>query len=331
MMTRRDLLLGSPLLPLAAMPLKWSNAGRMSKLLQLLDAPKTAAAQPEPLRVAIMSKFLQFLDVPQMATAAKELGFDGIDLCVRGGAHVLPERCEDDLPKAVETIRKAGLEVPMITAAIVDANSPHAEKMLRTANRLGIRYYRWGGFRYVEGISIPEQLDSFRPRVRDLAALNRQYGMTAMYHTHSGINEVGACIWDLWYILKDFKPDEVGVNYDVGHATVEGGFGGWIHDTRLILPYTRGIAIKDFKWGVSAKGRWEPMWCPLGEGMVDYKQFLPMVKAAGFHGPVQLHFEYPLGGVENGGTNPTLPKEQVFASMRKDLSLVRQWLHEFQM
>jgi sugar phosphate isomerase/epimerase len=142
---------------------------------------------------------------------------------------------------------------------------------------------------------------------------------------------VGACIWDLWYILKDFNPDEVGVNYDVAHATVEGGFGGWLHDTRLILPCTRGFAIKDFKWGKNLRGRWEPMWCPLGEGMVDYDRFLPMVKAAGFYGPVQLHFEYPLGGVENGERKPTLPKEQVFASMRKDLTLVRKWLQEFQM
>jgi len=58
-----------------------------------------AAAPPEPLKVAIMSKFLQFLDVPHMAAAAKEMGFDGIDLCVRDGAHVLPDRCEDELPR----------------------------------------------------------------------------------------------------------------------------------------------------------------------------------------------------------------------------------------
>lgn len=331
MITRRHMLFGSALFPLAVMPPQRPIAGWMSKLLQTPKAPRTAAAPPGPLKVAIMSKFLQFLDVPHMAVAAKEMGFDGIDLCVRDGAHVLPERCEDDLPKAVETIRGENLEVPMLTAAIVDANSPHAEKIMRTASRLGIRYYRWGGFRYVEGSSIPDQLDSLKPRIRDLAALNRQYGMTAMYHTHSGPNEVGACIWDLWYLLKDFNPDEVGVNYDVGHATVEGGFGGWLHDTRLILPYTRGIAIKDFKWGTNAKGKWVPQWCPLGEGMVDYSQFLPMVKAAGFHGPVQLHYEYPLGGVENGGAKPTLPRDQVFASMRKDLALVRKWLQEFQM
>lgn len=331
MITRRNLLLGSALLPMVSTQQQRPKAAVMSKLQPSIGAPLTTAPQTGPLRVAIMSKFLQFLDVPRMADAAKEMGFDGIDLCVRDGAHVLPDRCEDELPKAVETIRKMNLEVPMITAAIVDANSPHAEKMLRTANRLGIRYYRWGGFRYVEGISITEQLESFKPRVRDLANLNRQYGVTAMYHTHSGPNEVGACIWDLWYILKDFSADQVGVNYDVGHATVEGGFGGWLHDTRLILPYTRGIAIKDFKWGINSKNRWEPQWCPLGEGMVDYNRYLPMVKAAGFHGPVQLHFEYPLGGVENGSTKPTLPREQVFASMRRDLALVRRWLQEFQL
>jgi sugar phosphate isomerase/epimerase len=331
MMTRRHLLIGSGLFSLAAAPPPSPKVTVVSKLVQSLASPKPAVTSPELLKVVIMSKFLQFLDVPGMAGAAKEMGFDGIDLCVREDAHVLPDRCEDELPRAVETIRKAGLDVPMVTAAIVDAQSPHAEKILRTASRLGIRYYRWGGFTYVERISIPEQLESLKARVRDLAALNRQYGMTAMYHTHSGPNLVGACVWDIWYILKDFHPDEVGVNYDVGHATVEGGSGGWLHDTRLILPYTRGIAIKDFKWGTNAKGRWEPMWCPLGEGMVDYNRYLPMVKAAGFHGPVQLHIEYPLGGVENGATKLSLSKEQAFASMRKDLTLVRKWLRQLQM
>jgi sugar phosphate isomerase/epimerase len=312
-----------------------NTASDMSKVATTPAPLKTGAGAPQALHVAIMSKFLQFLDVPEMAAAAKDIGFDGIDLCVRDGGHIQPERCEEDLPKAVETIRNAGLEVPMMTAAIVDAQSPHAECMLKTASHLGIRYYRWGGlgsFRYVEGISIPEQLEAIKPRVRELAALNRQYGMTAMYHTESGPNRVGASIWDLWHILKDFNPDEVGVNYDVAHATVEGGSGGWLHGARLILPCTRGIAIKDFKWGKSAEGRWAPLWCPLGEGgMVDYNTFLPMVKAAGFHGSVQLHVEYPLGGVENGSRNPTVPKEQVFAAMRRDLGLVRTWLREYGM
>jgi hypothetical protein len=58
----------------------------------------------------------------------EELGFDGIDLCVRDGGHDLPDQCEDEPPKAEETILKGGPAVPMITLAIVGANSTHAKK-----------------------------------------------------------------------------------------------------------------------------------------------------------------------------------------------------------
>jgi len=291
-------------------------------------ASAVPATGPEPLRIAIMSKFLQFLGLPEMADAAKSLGFDGIDLCVRPGGHVLPERVREDLPRVVETIRKTGLDVPMITAAIIDDRSQHAHAILETACRLGIRYYRWGGFNYTAETGIAGRLDALRPRVKALSELNRGYGMCAMYHTHSGPNQVGASIWDLWLLLKDFDSQWVAANLDIGHATVEGGYGGWIHATRLILPFTRGVAIKDFRWEQNVRGEWRPRWCPIGEGMVDYKRYLPMLKAAGFAGPVQMHFEYPLGGVENGTRKLTMPREDAFAAMRRDLMRLRGWFAE---
>ena len=312
-----------------------------SKLVIAMESARTptrrswlagAAAAPfdatKPLRIAVMSKFFQFLDVPAMARAIAGMGFDGIDLCVRPGAHITPERVEEDLPRAAEAIRAAGLGLPMITTAILDVETPHAERVLRTAGKLCIRHYRWGGFRYHLDKYIPPQLESLKTRVAGLAALNRQHGMCAMYHTHSGPGQAGASIWDLWYLLKDFDPRWVSVNLDIGHATVEGGFGGWIHATRLILPYTRGIAIKDFRWGRNGKGAWVPQWCPLGEGMVDFRRYLPMLKDAGFDGPVQMHYEYPLGGADTGSRRPDMAPEQIYAAMRKDLTLLRQWFKE---
>ncbi len=290
-----------------------------------------AAAQTvrvKPLKISIFSKHLQFLDVPGMAEAAKEAGADGIDLAVRAGAHILPERAADDLPRAVEAIRKAGLEVPMITTGIVDDRTPHAAVILRTASALGIRHYRWGGFRYEPDRAVPEQLEALKPRVKALAELNREHNMCAMYHTHSGVNEVGASIWDLWLLLKDHDPKYVSANLDIAHATVEGGLGGWLHSTRLILPYTRGLAIKDFLWGKDAKGRWTPQWCPLGEGMVNYPQFLRLLLASGFDGPVQMHYEYPLGGADHGAKQITVDRATVIAAMRKDIEKLRGWLSE---
>jgi len=280
------------------------------------------------LKVAIFSKHLQFLRGEDLAKGAKEIGFDGVDISVRKGGHVEPDVVTQDLPKLVEMIRANGLQVPMITTDIVDDKSPYAEAVLRTASELGIRHYRWGGLKYNNQQPIPEQLNAMKPRVAGLAALNKRYGVCAMYHTHSGIGVVGAPIWDLHILLSDFDPNAVAVNYDVGHATVEGGLGGWIDSFRVTGPYLKGIAVKDFLWEKNEKGRWEPAWQPLGKGMVHFHQFFGMVRDAHFAGPLQLHFEYPLGGANSGKTTITIPREEVFAAMKRDLTTLRGYLSE---
>src|SRR5215471_8896038 len=128
-------------------------------------AQSAAAANAGPLKISVFSKHFQWTNYPEMAAIAKGIGFDGVDLTVREGGHVLPERVEEDLPKAAEEIRRAGLELPMITAEIIDVRSPHAEAILKTASRLGIRHYRWGGFTYTAAKSIPEQFAEFKARV----------------------------------------------------------------------------------------------------------------------------------------------------------------------
>ncbi|MBY0504299.1 MAG: sugar phosphate isomerase/epimerase [Bryobacteraceae bacterium] len=299
-----------------------------------LAAPAAFAAPSDPAPaqrwpVVAFSKHFQWTSVAEAAAHCAELGYDGLDLTVRPGGHVEPARVTEDLPKAVEQIRSQKLAMPMVTAGIVDATTPHAEAVLRALVAAKIPRYRWGGFRYVEGKSIPAQLDELRPKVRDLAAMNRQFGLTAMYHTHSGPTQVGASMWDLYLLLKDQSPDAVSVNYDIGHAVVEGGYGNWTHTTRLLMPFTRGIAIKDFLWSKNAKGAWVPEWCAFGEGMVDFRRFLTMAKAAGFTGPLQQHFEYPgLGGADSGKAVLTIPKEKLLAEFRRDLNKLKRLLKE---
>jgi sugar phosphate isomerase/epimerase len=159
--------------------------------------------------------------------------------------------------------------------------------------------------------------------VKELAAFNKEVGLCAMYHTHSGAGRVGASQWDLWMLLKDLDKKSVSFNFDVSHATIEGGLGGWIHSTKLAMPHMGGMALKDFKWGRGVNGKWRVDWCPVGEGMVQTREFLKMAKAGGFAGPVQVHFEYDLGGADKGATKITMPKGQVMAAMKKDLIALR--------
>lgn len=280
------------------------------------------------LKTAIFSKHLRFVEGEELARTAAELGFDGIDLAVRQGGHVAPERVKQDLPPLARSIRGHGLELPMLTTDIVDANTPYAEDILAAMSGLGIRYYRWGGLRYAPDRPLAAQLEEMKPRVAKLAALNARYDVCAMYHTHSGTGVVGASIWDLHILLQGLDPRRVGVNYDIGHATVEGGVGGWINSFRITGPNLRGIAVKDFVWRANARGVWAPQWTPLGEGMAHWKEFFSMVAAAGFSGPLQMHFEYPLGGADTGSPKLSVSPGVVFSAMKRDLDRLRGFLRE---
>jgi hypothetical protein len=65
--------------------------------------------------------------------------------------------------------------------------------------------------------------------------------------------------------------------------------------------------------------------------MVNFRAFFAMLKEADFSGPVQLHTEYPLGGVENGAKILSLEKSQVLAAIRKDLATLKTLMKEAQL
>ena len=306
------------------------NLSRREMIAGMAGAAAAAQTPAEGrFTICAFSKHFQWTDIGETAKVCADLGYEGIDLTLRKGGHVLPERAADDLPKAFEMIKKAGLKMPMVTSDIVDVKTPHAETVIKTLAGLGVRHYRWGGFRYDDARPLLDQLVEYKARVKDLAALNKQYGVCAMYHTHSGIGQVGASMWDLYYLLNGFDAASVSANYDIGHATVEGGFGGWIHSSRLLMPYMKGVAVKDFRWKQDPKRGWVPGWCGLGQGMVNFKRFFGMLKEAKFNGPLQLHMEYDdLGGADKGNTTFTIPKEKLLAIMKRDIDTLKTMLRE---
>jgi len=280
----------------------------------------------EKLKICIFSKHLQWLDYQAMGKTAAELGFDGVDLTVRPGGHVLPENVEKDLPKAVAAVKKAGIQVPMMATGITDPKSPQTKTILKLASQLGIKYYRLGYFKYDKTQSIPERLFQIQSIIKGLLELNKKYKICGDYQNHAGNNRYGAAIWDLWETMKDMDTSYIGCQFDVRHATVEGG-NSWPVDFRLVAPFTHTIVVKDFYWQKS-NGKWKAVSCPLGEGMVDFKHYFKLVKKARFSGPITVHYEYPLGGANKGKRELTIPKNEVLSAMRKDLKKLKEWLKE---
>lgn len=280
----------------------------------------------KPFNICIFSKHLQWLDYNGMAQTAAELGFDGVDLTVRRGGHVLPERVEDDLPKAVEAIKAAGIKPLMMATDINDPDDSKTEKVLRTASALGIRYYRLGYYIYSEDKSITATLEQAKPKIRALAAMNKHFNIHGAYQNHSGSRYVGAPVWDLWELIKDLDPKYIGCQFDIRHATVEGGQ-TWPLHLRLMSKYMKTLVIKDFSWE-KIDNKWRTINCLLGQGVVDFVSYLKLVKKLSISGPVSVHYEYDLGGANHGATKLTIEKEKVLSAMRKDLKFLKARLRE---
>jgi sugar phosphate isomerase/epimerase len=265
-------------------------------------------------KICIFSKCLQWLNYQEMGTLAAAVGFDGIDLTVRKNGHVLPENVLIDLPKAVEIIEKAGLKVYMITTDITDADEPYTRNILQSAAGLGIKYYRTNWFQYNSAIDIPANIEVFRKRLTGLSQLNKKYGIEAAYQNHAG-QYFGASVWDLWLAIKDL--DFISCQYDIRHATVEGP-GTWATGLNLLHQHINTIAIKDFTW-VRNGTKWVAESVPLGEGLVDFSAFLNLINQYHISGPVTMHFEFPLGGAEDGQQKINITAEEFKATIKNEL------------
>lgn len=264
--------------------------------------------------LCLFSKHLPSINWQQLAQTVKKIGFSGVDLTVRPGGHVLPERTAEDLPKAVAAIQAEGLSVPMITTGLTSANDPSAKPILSTAGKLGIHFYKPGYYKY-EFKDVRLELEKFRHEFTALIELGKQNGIQCGFHNHESY--LGAPLWDVASVIDRLDPKWAGYYFDVRHAVVEGGGAGWKIALNLVAPRLKMIAVKDFYWEKSAKG-WRIVNCPLGEGMVDWKQYFKLLRQANFHGPVSLHLEY-----EIPGATATAKKENTIAAARRDLEFLK--------
>ncbi len=268
----------------------------------------------------VFTKCLQFLDFDRLGETLAKAGFDGAELAVRPGGQVLPGNVKVDLPKAVKALKKSGITVPMMVTAITDAEDPATETILATASGLGLTNYRLGYFDYDRTKSVPENLDHYKKVMEKLEKINRKYKINGGYQNHSG-TRVGGPVWDLYWLLKDSDPAFIGVQYDIRHAVVEGAE-SWPLGMKLLSPWIKTTAIKDFYWK-KENGRWSLENVPLGEGMVNFDNYLKEYIRLGISGPVSIHYEYDLGGAELGKTNPKMSLAEISVHLKDDLAWLR--------
>lgn len=321
MTTSRRNFLSKSIVAAAGLPYAATVMGQDRRTATALNR---AAKGSGKMSLYLFSKVLQWLDYEEMAAETVRAGFDGIELTVRPGGHVLPERVVQDLPRAVEIIRKAGLKEVMICTAIIDAADPFTEPILRTASSLGIEHYRMGFVQYEDSTDVWEGIKKIRQSFAALAALNERYRIKGSLQNHSG-SYFGSPVWDLALVLQELGSPWLGCQYDIRHAIVEGAH-SWPLGFELVKPYINTIGIKDFIWSKNEGGRWGAQNVPLGQGMVDFGRYFTLLKDDDLRPPVSLHYEYPLGGAESGKKTILMPKEEVLRHIRQDVGAMRKLL-----
>lgn len=287
-----------------------------------LAAPRTAP-QAVPLAsapIVFFSKHLAELSWANLGTAVQTMGFAGVDLTVRPGGHVLPERVTDDLPKAVSAIRDSGTTVRMLTTGLTRADDPAARPTFAAADRVNIRLLKAGYYRYAFDDVRAELAEAVRS-FGALAALAGEAGVTLAYHNHSGY--IGAPVWDALEMVEPLPAAHAAYYFDIRHAVVEGGHAGWRVSTQLVAPRLRMLAAKDFYWDRRADGRWQVVDCPLGEGMVDWPAFFAEIARTSFDGPISVHVEY-----DPGGRTPVERTERMMDAAARDRARLAEWMRE---
>ncbi|MBM3888041.1 MAG: sugar phosphate isomerase/epimerase [Verrucomicrobia bacterium] len=270
-----------------------------------------------PPQVAVFSKVYQELklDFDQAAELTAQAGLDGVDCPVRPKGEIEPERAAEDMPRYAEALRKRNVGMLLLTTGITSVSSPHAEDILRTAKKLGIRIYRLGSALHPPGQPADKLVAEVRAQLKELAALNKQLGLAAVIQNHSPSGRrqyAGGDLAELHEIMKGFEPEQIGVAFDLGHALVVHGDEWPAHFERL-KPHIRVAYIKDMK-----RPR---QFLAFGEGEFGKSDYFKRLKQLNLASPLSMHIEYEWCPKGQEKTRAALLKV-----LKDSHRVLRQWL-----
>jgi sugar phosphate isomerase/epimerase len=279
------------------------------------------------MRYIMFSKHLQTMSIREAGKAIKELGFDGVELTVRPGGHVLPDNVDQDLPRAVGELREEGLDVPAIVVEIHNRRQEFSEAVCRAAGKVGATVLRTSSHRYRGFGNIREQLAEARMDAKDLEALGREHGVRLCVHCHSGdfLSGQGAL---LDAVIGETDPRFVGTSLDVGHLTVEGGKSGWRQSIDLLQGRVGVVAVKSFGWFHEEDPKtgdkvWNAKLVPLERGNVRWRQAFELLRQTGWDADgkalVSVHSEY-----QGGSSWKNLDVPELIEQTRHDFAWLKQ-------
>jgi len=251
-------------------------------------------------KIIYFSKFDERLSVHDLGEKVKVMGFDGIDLVVRPGHPVNPDNVSEVLPKAQRTWKSQGIEAAMITTNMdfLNPQAPLAKRLYAVCNETNIKWVKIGYWAYKRGQNYWEEVDKIRKTLEEFEKLSRKYEVKTCYHAHSGPLYGSNCA-GLMCLIRGFDPEYIGAYVDTGHLFLDGedyemGL-AMVREYLCLIALKDVVYIKDEEDGELIDKR---MFVKLGGGLVPWKKFFGLLLSNGYDGPLSIHGEYELRGLD---------------------------------
>ncbi len=238
--------------------------------------------------LAVFAKPWKSLPLPQLAAHIKALDFDWIELPVRAGFPVEPDKIERDLPAAVKLLAEHGIRVLNITADVPLDD----ERLYSACAQAGIGMNRVM-FRQRE-------LDYWAAEAKARRKLDaalpfcERYGLQIGVQNHSGrfvpVNEMG-----MFQLLKDYDRRHVAAVWDPAHNALEGIDSDAALD--IVAPHLCVVNLKNGYWrrvsGPEAEvAEWRVYWTSGAQGRASWSRVISKLKAIDYRGPICFSAEY---------------------------------------
>jgi len=294
----------------------------------------------------------------KIGEALRAAGYAAVDLTVRSDGHVEPALVTTNLPLMLNGIRSTGAICDMIgtnfappadpaNTAWIGSQSVH--EILSVAGANGIKMYRFNNSGAVSfpantfGEQMASLLDGVRLNHRRLAAINAQYGVGGVAHTHG--SNIGTSVYDYAYSMQGIDPSLIGINLAIGHTATAAPGTMWQMELRRHMPYIKCTAVEDLAATVNATtgalsiSRIQPPGATgTGGGVINWATFYSLLRLAGYSGAAESQIEYTITGANGTSvslnsafwadnaqfTSGNLTPAVMVGAMKKDSDFIRQ-------
>ena len=180
-----------------------------------------------------------------MGEELAKMGLQGIEATIRLGGHIEPRDAAKKVPGMVASLAKNGCKA-LIAACNVGSTGEGDLEYLKVLKAHGITKYRMDYFRYDLKKPLLPQLQDFTGQLAEIAAMNKELGMQAIYQIHAGAKYAGSPARDAAMMFEKIDLAHASA-FDLRHIRAGSG-PSFEMSVALLKEHLGSVHVKDVQW-----------------------------------------------------------------------------------